>query len=187
MAGLLEQAIPAKKPQEKEPVTPAAKPMPAERGAKPVAGEQEQGGETPTAQEQETFDRIAYAAKIALYDEGTHEDFMAMLKQGEPAQALAQTAGTLFQQIDQKSGGKIPEDMILPAAEQVLDLVIEMAEKTGTMQIDETMAAKALQQMVLVLAQAYDFDPAEIQGEIDAMPPEQLQQIVQQQQQIEGA
>jgi hypothetical protein len=158
--------------------TPAAAPEPA------AADPAEESNVTP--EEQDIYDRIGIGARALAYDEATHENVVKMLKEqaAQPAKALANTAMMLFSEVDQKSGGKIPEDMILRSAEGVLDEVIDLAEKTGTLAVDETIANKALQEMILLLGDKYDFDPAEIQAEIETMDPAEVQRMVAQQQQV---
>jgi uncharacterized tellurite resistance protein B-like protein len=62
-----------------------------------------------------------------------------------------------------------------------------MAEKTRVMPVDEAVAGKAVQELLLLATQQYDIDPAEIEQAMAQMDPAQQQAMVQQQQQFAGA
>jgi hypothetical protein len=172
-----------------EPQAKAARPNAAAPTAM-AAGEETEAGEEASPQEQDVFTRIELGAMSMLYDDKTHAGFVKMLKAGEgqPAKVLATTAMTVFSEIDKQSGGKIPEEMIIPAlVEGVLGAVVDLAEKTKAFPVDENVAGKAVQELLVMAAQQYDIDAAELQEAIGAMPAEQQQQMVAQQQQFAEA
>jgi hypothetical protein len=176
----------------KEPAEKSAKPGKTEKAPRPSAAAMpaEEGGEEASPEEQDIFSRIELAALTMLYDDKTHGEFVNMLKAGaqQPAQTLATTALTIFGEIDRQSGGKVPEEMIIPAlVEGVLGAVVDMAEKTRVMPVDEAVAGKAVQELLLLATQQYDIDPAEIEQAMAQMDPAQQQAMVQQQQQFAGA
>lgn len=145
--------------------------------------------EQPTPEEQEAFTRLELGAKALIYkDKNAFNSIVKMLQTGaeNPAQTLAQAAITVFEMVDEKSGGTVPESLILRGAEVCLDLVIKVAEDTGVMQVDENMAAQALQQMLILAGDKYGFDPAELQGEIEGMDQNMVGQMVAEQEQIAG-
>lgn len=160
----------------------------ASEGKKQQAQEAESfpGAEQATPEEQESFERIGYTAMHILYADESHQGFVKMLQDGQdmPAKTLAEVAMLVFSKIDEASGGKIPEVLVIRAAEQVLDLVIELAEKAKIMQVDEKMAGRAVQEMLIIAGEMYGFDPAELQEEIQGMDQGRVQKMVQEQQQI---
>lgn len=139
--------------------------------------------DTPTPAEQDGYSRTVLAGMKVLYDQATHASIVQSLKQGEPAEALANTVAVIMTQIDQKSGGKIPEAVILPAAAEILELTAEIATTAKVFQADEATVARAMQLLVINLAKQYGVEPGDIQALMQSIDPEQVQQMVAQQQQ----
>ena len=178
MAGLLaRQAAQGAKQQapEQAPEQGVQQADPAQQGV--------QGGlqqEKPTPEEQKAFDKVEIAAKATIYEKKVFQKLTKMLQDGanEPAKTLAKVALMVFSIVDEKSGGRIPETVMLRGAEVTLDLVIKMAEDTGIMQVDEKMAEQALYEMIVQAGELYGFDTAELhaalgvnQGGADTQAP----------------
>lgn len=183
--------------QDKKPQPTARKPKKERPSRRSSLAEQAGEGKLRTESEpmaedeaQDAFTRVELAAMAMLYDDKTHGDMVKMLQAGaqQPAKTLASVAMTIFNEIDRQSGGKIPERVILPAlVEGVLGAVVDMAEKTRALPVDEAVAGKAVQELVVMAAQQFDIDPAEVQEMVGSVLPEEQQQIVQQQQQFAEA
>lgn len=142
------------------------------------------GGDQPTPQEQNAMDRVVLACLKIIYDQSTHQDIVQMLsqKKDDPSQALADTTTLLITQVDQKSGGKVPETVILPAAADVLGELADLATKAKIFQVDEKTAAVAMQKMLMSLAEQYGVSPEDVQQLLQSIPKDQIQGMVQQQQ-----
>lgn len=163
---------------------PQQAPQQPQEAAPPEGEEQAQGGDQATPEEQEAIDKVVMAAmKVIHDDDNTHAQVMQMLKTGadSPAETLAEVTKTIMLQLDEKSGGTIPEVAIFPAAEQILELVGELAEASGLMQIDEATSVKAQQLMILGVADAYGVDPEELSGLMGSVSPEEMNAMVAQQ------
>jgi hypothetical protein len=117
--------------------------------------------EEPTPDEQEAFTRVEIAAKKTIHDSPpVFQKFVEILENGKdaPAKTLARAALLVFQSVDDAAGGDIPEEVIIRGMEVCLDLIIKLAEDTGTMQVDETTANRAMQELVLQGGELYEYD-----------------------------
>jgi hypothetical protein len=145
--------------------------------------------ETPTKDEQDAFDKASTAAMRALNeDEQTHNAILDTLKKGasQPAKTIAQVATSIFGKIDKDSGGKMPTTIMYGVIEDIADQVIEMAEESGTVVVDDPMKVQIANELTANIAKMLDIDPQELQDLIGSYPEEDVQKMVQQQEQIAG-
>jgi len=152
-----------------------------EQPASRQQGAETEGSVQATAAEQKNYEKVILAATKAIYDESTHDGIMQMLQGGEPAESLAKVTTTIMLELDRKSGGKIPEDVILPASAEVLELVAELAQESGTFPVDEAVTGKAMQMVVMELAEQYGINPEELNDVVNSISKEELGPMVQQQ------
>lgn len=146
---------------------PAQQPVPGQE-QQPVPQEEIQP-EEPTPEEQAEFTKIELAGKRVIHEkEETFKQIVEMLKAGkdDPVQTLAQVALVVFGIVDGNSKQGIPESLILRAAEVFLDQIIDLAEKTGIMQVDEQTAADAMNQMIILAGNQYGFDTTGLAAEV---------------------
>jgi len=147
----------------------------------PVADEQ------VTPEEQQAFDKVSTAAMSAIFEnEKSHKAIMKSLKGGadQPAKTIAQIVIGLFAKIDKDSGGKMPVSIMYGVVEDIADQVIELAEASGAMVLDEQTKGQIAQELVVNFGQVYDIPPEELQQLISEYPEEEVQGMVQQQEQI---
>lgn len=134
----------------------------------------EQGGEV-SPQNQEAYDRVVTAAGMVIYNEPTHEAVMQMLGAGSPDAALANTIVTILAALDQKAGGKIPRDVIIPAASEMFDMLVELGTQAGIFEpLDDQMMESAAQRLMAGLTEAFEKDPSGARAYLQSIPPEQL-------------
>lgn len=159
----------------------------ADPAAAAAAQEQPPAGGAPTAppqaggpQGKEAYERYASACATALYEsEDVHAGVMQMLKAeaDDPARAIAQATHSLVVAVDEQSGRKMPEDVILPVAQQVALLVAELGVKAGLFQIDQDDLQVAGQILVDLLGTTYDQQAEGVQEALSGMSEQQLEQI----------
>ena len=77
------------------------------------------------------------------------------LTEGDAPAAIAQTTASLITGIDDKLGGNIPEEDILPAAMRVLERVIELRDTATGQPTTEQETQQAMATMIKTLAQEY--------------------------------
>ena len=147
----------------------------------------DQGMNAPTPEDQEAYERTVLAGIKVLSDPKTNPKIMKMLKsEGEPAKILASATTAIVTQLDEQSGGTVPEIVIMPAAGEILEQVAEFANESGVMKVDKMTQDKAAQLLVMELADTYEIDPEELQGLSEGMGEEEIQSIVSEQGAIAG-
>jgi len=146
----------------------------------PSDREMTQGTQQSTPEEQDFYERIVLAGdKIIFGNEKARTAIVEKLKVDakEPAKALADATALLMIQLDEQTGGTIPEAVVLPAATELLEHVAELADSLELFPIDDAVANHAGQLMVGNLAEAYGMSPEDMQAMVDSVPPEAAQQI----------
>lgn len=135
-------------------------------------------------EEQEAKDQVVTAGMKYLFDGGKPTELaVKRLKAqgGEPAKALADYTVTLIAEMDERSGNTIPEEVIVPAAVELLENVTELAAAADIFPVDEAVMNLAAQHLMVGLGDEYGADPAEIQQMMGSLDPEALKQIESQQ------
>lgn len=183
-----EQGTPQAEPQG---VPPAEVPQqtPQQAQGVPPAGMEEGGnshheGEPVTEEEQADYDQVLEAASEVIYGDMS-ENILQMLAAGadDPAQAIADVALQVMISLDEKSDGTIPEEVIIPAAAEIAEIVGELAHQRGAFQVDDMVLGRAGQLLLIGIAEAYGIEEEDLQGIVESVDPQQLDQIIAQQSQ----
>lgn len=125
MAGLIDNQMPEEQiPAGAPPPEAMAEPMPEQAGG---AAPEELDPESAAA-----YKKFTLAAQQILY-EGDAGDKIAeqLAKAKDGATALSEIAYELVTVIDEKSGGMLPDELLAPAAFDVLGMVAEIAQAVG--------------------------------------------------------
>ena len=98
-------------------------------------------------------ERVVLAAAKIIHTPKVSDQLIAMMKAaGDPVQALSRAVITIMSQLVEKSGNKIPPDVVGAAGVQVLQLLGQLAETAGlfkfTMEIFQQAAKAAMDQVV---------------------------------------
>ncbi len=143
-----------------------ATPMPPSPGMHPddiAAGQ----GMPASAEMQEAYDAsMAFAANI-VHGEKTSDKIITILKRAREsggADAVGQVVSLVMAELEGQWEGQMPEEVILPVADEVSDLVLELAEESGAFKVSEELAVKAKGQVVKTLVDTYGVDPQALQG-----------------------
>lgn len=127
-----------------------------------LAKQAEQPVEQPVEQaepmeQQDSYERVVLAAMKIIHSEEASEPLLKMLQSQaqNPGRGLAMVAHQVIVQIDEKSGGTIEEDLIVPASEEILVLVMEFAEAANVFPIDEQVQRQAEDELVRLLSETY--------------------------------
>lgn len=175
--GLLAQAGAGAPPQQAPQQVPQEQPQPQPSIA--PTGEGEVSDES-----QDIYDRVVTAGMKVLYeDENTKQQIVSRLQadSDNPAKTLADTVTMLMIQLDQQAGGKIPEDVIIPAAVELLEQTADIAESLDIVPIDNAIMNHAAQLMMVSIAEEYGTTPEEIQEVMNSMSTDELTAIEQEQ------
>jgi len=163
---------------EQGPVTdPNAAPMQEE--AETVGGEAP-GSQDASMEDQNSYDRFAMAGLKILYENKKSRGAVVKklkLDDKEPAKALADTVAMIIVQLDQESGGKMPEDIILPVAIELLEQTAELADSLKLFPIDEAVLNHAAQLMIVTLGEKYGADQEGMTAYMESLDPEYVRQV----------
>jgi hypothetical protein len=145
-------------------------------------------GEAPTPEEQKAYEAIVSAAAALLHSQETLPGVVQVLQQSaqNPAEALSETVVTVIQEVDSQAQGKLPREVILPAAGEVLSEVITIADASGAIPEDQAVTEEAWQLVVQKLAKAYKATPEEAQEFMGSVDVEGAKQAMAKPQQPEA-
>lgn len=144
--------------------------------------EEEDEAPNVSEEEQASYDKVVTAAQSLIYDEKNTEGVQQMLANSQdPGEALGSAAAHIVTMLDEQSGGKIPEEVIIPAATEIMDMLVEFGEATGALPpLDEAAQTRAMNQMIGALAEEYEVDAAGVEEVMRGMGQDELQQMGQQ-------
>lgn len=149
-----------------------------------IAGQAPSGAENVSGEEQDAYDKVVMAGMTVLFENETSKaQIVERLKADadNPAKSLADTTAMLMIQLDQQSGGNIPETVILPAAVELLEQASELADSLQIFPVDEAVMNHAAQLMVVSLGEEYGVEPEEINELMNSIDSGSLKQIEEQQ------
>jgi hypothetical protein len=138
------------------------------------------GMEEVSADEQVAYEKVVLAGMRILYGDSTRERVLKSIEaQADmPAQAMGTVITMIMVQMDEKSGGMIPEEVILPAAAELLEHLGELVDAAKVATVDQDVLGQAAQFMLMGMAEQYDFDPDEVKAVLDGVPPNVIEKIV---------
>lgn len=172
MPGLIDQNQTAQAAAQPPPGAVPA--QPADQPAAPPAEPTGANGEA-SSDEQETLDKIVTAAQSILYDKATSEPIMEVLKAkaADPSKAVVEVGAMIISQLDEASGGQLPVEYILPAADQILELIGELGAEAGLFEYGEREHSLALQEAISLIGDQYGLDEADTQAMMQSVAPEE--------------
>jgi len=152
-------------PLEESPLVEGEQP-PEEEEAPPP---EDPRGEASNA-DQEAYDKVVMAASKLIYSDEANDGLVEQLKQGakNAPQTVAETGSMLLMHIDEKSGGKLPVEVLIPAAEEILAMIGELGEKAGFFEFGEPELSVAMQHTIATIGEQYGADPEEIKVLMEA-------------------
>jgi hypothetical protein len=133
-----------------------------------------------SSEDQDAYEQVVMTGMKVLFDEeSTQKEIIEQLKAGgnNPAKSISDVSTMIITQLDKRSGGSIPETVILPAAAEILEQVSELAESADLFPVDEAVMAHAAQLMVVDLAEEYGVNQDEIQEMLNSTDQAELKQI----------
>lgn len=125
------------------------------------AGMNEAGEGEPnlTPEEQETYDSAMQMTGELLYNnDESHNAIMGLLKEDDPAGSVADATTFVLSKIEETYQGNYPEELVLPTADEISDLVLELADEAGVFKVDEKVATDAKSMVSQQLIEDYGVD-----------------------------
>lgn len=157
----------------------------------------EESGAAPSEQQQ----AIELAAKKVLYDPKANAQVLKNLKSeaADPYRAVAHAAFVLMADLDQRSGGKLPPEDLIPAALSMTEEVAMMGVKAGVIELPEVdmdaegkpvigqmTLGKLTQNLVSMAIENGIISPEDIQGMAGEMGDDEIANLLAEQQMIAG-
>lgn len=159
----------------------AQEPVPPQGAAMEEAPEQQGMEEQADPRMQDGYDRVMDAFSQAVHNEKQAKMIVESLQGEDPEQTIASHAINILTVLDEKSGGKIPSELLIAAAVEGAELIAELGERAGFYEFDEAMQARVMQQMMALAVQRGIIDQAEIEELIASMDPAEVDGMVAQQ------
>lgn len=103
-------------------------------------------GETPTPEEQQQYETFVSMAILAIYDEKMMPETVKFLKESDdPIQAVASVASGIAMRVfanSQENGAEISGDVILHGGKEIVETVIDLAERVRVAEFTPEMMEK---------------------------------------------
>lgn len=146
---------------------------------KSMPEEETQDPNAATPEEQEAFSKVELMAMDLIWNDKTKDKLVKVLEKGseEPVPTLANTTMMIFGQVDDQSGGTIPETVVAHSADTILEEVINLAESSGAFPVDENIAGQARQATLMKVAEEFGVEPEDAQELMEGYGEEELQEI----------
>jgi len=155
--------------------------------AEPIATNQ--GGETTgfegqpanvNQSEQEAYNRVVMAGmKMIFENEQSQQGLIGMLKTpgAAAAEKLANASFMIITQLDEKSGGQIPEDVVLPASVEILEHMSELADSVKAFPVDPAVMNHAGQLLIVRMGEEYGVEPEDLEELMSSIDPQTMQAV----------
>jgi hypothetical protein len=139
-------------------------------------------GESASAEEQSMYDAVVNAGMAMLYNKKMTDRIVAMLQQSSDIPTtVAQIVNMIGEAVQLRLKAKpIPEEVLFHAASELVDLVLELAERSGVV-VDEQGAEMAFYKTLELWSEA---NPKAIQegmndlrSDFEQLPPEAIRDV----------
>lgn len=135
--------------------------------------------EAPEADENDpNFQQAMQFAMEVLYSKGEAKNVATTLqaKGDSPAQALADTAYEITSIVDEKTEGRVPDELLVLLASRILEEVADIAEAAG-FKLQPADIAEALKQMILRFLGEQGVDTTQLQAAMDQVDPAEFNKL----------
>ncbi len=170
MAGLIEQGM--QDEQAPPPDAPQGQGIPPNQDMPPEDDDGDLNEDDPAFQMalQLTYD--------ALYKQGAADKINQQLVSADnPVEAMANIAYEITSMVDERTDGQVPDELMILLASNSLTEVGDIALASG-IEIAPAELAEAMKQMILRFVGEMGHDTRQLQQAMDAIPPDQFNQMV---------
>ena len=160
--GLIKQNLQSQEPEEQDPTE-----TDMQEGAEPADKQaDEEGGETESAGPE--YEQFIAAAKVILFKEGGLAERIAktLKASDDPVAVLADEVYRLVAALDERSGGMLADELLAPAAADILGMVAEIAIAAGV-----KLTTEEISQAMISMVERYMKESGEDpQGQMPGQP-----------------
>ena len=159
----------------------AGQPMPQEEEREQL-GTEDFGESEASPEEQQAYDQVILSAGKVLYEDETYPQVEKMLQSApSPAEGISAVSVMVLNGLDEKSGGKLPDEVLLPALGGIVELVAELADAKQIFPVDEAVMNRAGQIAFSEIMSDFDITDEEVKMFMDSKDPAQVEQMGRQQ------
>jgi phosphoenolpyruvate-protein kinase (PTS system EI component) len=138
-------------------------------------------GEYAPENEQRIYDAVVNSGMAMMYNKQMSDRFVEMMKSSSDLPAtIAQIVNMLGEAIKKRAKRDISHDILFHAAGELIDLLLEMAEKAG-IQTDEQTAEMAFYKTVEMFAEMSggmnDQEMQQLKQDFEELPPEAIRDV----------
>lgn len=177
MDGLVGQAQGQPPAPQAAPTQPAPPPAQAPQGGLATQA-QAPGpeGDAATPEEQEAYDAaLKMASELIHTNDQSSAQIIQMLGDGEdPIKAVSNVVEFVMSKIEETFQNQLPETVVLPAADEITDLVIELGEESGAFDMSDEQIIQTKGGVVRDLMESYGVSPEEMQPMLAELNEEDL-------------
>ena len=150
--------------------------MPPEEQMPPGMAMGEESGEPEADESDPTYQQALALAMESLYSNEAAMDVSKQLKSAPNlVDGLAAVAYDMTAVIDERTDGKVPDELLVPLAMKVLEEVVEIAEASGLDPQPEDVAM-AFKQMILRFLQEQGVDTSQLDQAMSQVDPSVFRQ-----------
>lgn len=160
-----------------QPAQSAAQPMPADPSQQAPADPNQPPADPSQSQPDQNDPNFIQALKFAmsaLYESGAAQDVAKSLKSSNDiVESLANTAYEMTAMTDEKTEGRVPDELLILLATNILEEVADIAQAAG-IKIKPSDVALAFKQMLLRYLGENGVDTSQLQQAMDQIDPEEF-------------
>ena len=184
-------------PQQQQQQQQAQQPMQAQEGvpmdpsADPTSAENEEMlneeltakyGEPANPDEQKAYEEFVLKGMEYLYEPDKFTQLRHMMQnqsgqQKSSEEVIGSSAAQLVQRVDEELGGATPEDVLIPAGNELIELMVELADNKQILRVNQKTPTRASEIMTTELMQKYDIDQENLSGLSEMVDPQDMQRV----------
>lgn len=117
-----------------------------------------------TPEEAKAYDSAMQMVGELIYNnDDSSQAVLDLMRAGDPAMSIAEATIFVMSQIEEAFQGNYPEELIIITADEVSDLLMELADEAKVVTMTERIATNVKQQVIEQLAEEYGADPEDLQ------------------------
>jgi len=129
-------------------------------------------------EEREAYDAAMNMVSDLVYaDDEANTAIMDQLEQADPINSVAEVTVFMLDQIEQAFQGNLPETIVIPVADEVSDLLLELMETKGLIELDEQTYTRTKAVMVQSLFDAYGVDDVDMEEVLQGLTDDDVMQM----------
>lgn len=132
--------------------------------AAPVEGDSPEEESNLNPEEQKTYDSAMQMVGELIYsNDEAFTAIMDLITPENPAVSVAEATTFVLSKVEETFQGNYPEELVITTADEISDLLLELADESGKFEVTEQIAQESKMELIDLLAQDYGADPADIE------------------------